>query len=273
MKRWMYNALIILFVIIFLVSGGILAKYYIDAAKNNQNYDKLSDIMNGAAITPRPSVTDDTMNTEPTEPAMVDVIDPETGETVTLLPEFAELYVMNNDIVGWIRIPGTDIDYPVMQKPEIRDYYLRKDFDRNYSRRGSIYAQETCDVLTPSDNVVLYGHRMNDRSMFAQLDKYMKEDFYKENPYIYFDTLNGLHTYQVVAVFLTTASVGQGFPYHSFINAKDADDFDRFISGCKRIALYDTGVTAEYGDKLITLSTCEFSQTNGRLAIVAKRIG
>ena len=95
------------------------------------------------------------------------------------------------------------------------------------------------------------------------------------SPYVpaYFDTLNGLHTYQVVAVFLTTASVGQGFPYHSFINAKDADDFDRFISGCKRIALYDTGVTAEYGDKLITLSTCEFSQTNGRLAIVAKRIG
>lgn len=273
MKRWMYNALIIFFASIFVISSAFLIKYYYESAKQKEKYDKLASIMSDAPATPRPenNVPSGSQGT-PTLPSMVDVTDPESGETISLLPEFAQLYQMNNDVVGWIKIPGTDIDYPVMQTPDHKDYYLKRDFDREYSARGCIYVQETCDVFTPSDNITIYGHRMRDRSMFAQLDRYLDKSFYDEYPYIYFDTIKELHTYQIISVFTTTSSVGEGFRYHTFINAADETEFNNFAAGCKNMSIYDTGVTAEYGDKLITLSTCEYSHVNGRLVIVAKRI-
>ena len=272
MKKWMYNALIIFFAGIFVVSGVFLARYYMESAKQKSKYDKLSEMLSNAPTTARPDVIEGTPNTEPTQPAMVEVTNPDTGETISILPEFAELYQMNNHLVGWISIPGTDIDYPVMQTPNSKDYYLKRDFDREYSSRGCIYVQETCDVFAPSDNLTIYGHRMRDRSMFAQLDRYLEKSFYEENPYIYFDTIQELHTYQIISVFTTTSSVGEGFRYHTFINATSPENYDQFVKGCKNMSIYDTGVTAEYGDKLITLSTCEYTHVNGRLVIVAKRI-
>lgn len=275
MKKWIYNTLTIVFATVFLISAGFLAYYYIDSYLQESRYSQLSAMME--PVTPRPQVTApvDPQNTEPTptEPEYVEVTDPETGETVRLLPEFQELYLLNNDIVGWIRIPGTKIDYPVMQTPDTPDYYLKRNFDRNSSSRGCIYAREVCDVFTPSHNITLYGHRMKDGTMFAQLDKYMDAAFYQDSPYIYFDTRNELRTYQVMAVFRTTASEGEGFQYHMFVDAADETEFTQFVSTCKALALYDTGVDAAPGDTFITLSTCEYSQTNGRLVIVAKRVG
>lgn len=275
MKKWLYNALIIFFCAVFLLSAGALAVYYIGARAQENRYDQLSEMMD-AATTPRPAITeDDDSTTETTpqpQPEFVEVINPETGETVTMLPEFQALFSLNADIVGWMRIPGTDIDYPVMQTPRNPDYYLKRNFDREYSSRGCLYAREVCDVFAPSDNITLYGHRMRDGSMFAQLDRYMDPSFCEENPYIYFDTLDQLRTYRVMAVFLTTASLGEGFSYHLFVDAESEAEFNDFVSTCKTLALYDTGVEAAFGDSFITLSTCEYSQTNGRLVVVAVRV-
>ena len=275
MKKWIYRLLIVIFSLTLVISIGALAIHYISLSIQNSRYRELSQMM--GQTTPRPTVDPTPDNTavptDPTEPPLVTVINPETGEEISLLPEFAQLYEMNPHIVGWIRIPGTDIDYPVMQTPQDQDYYLKRNFDREHSAQGSIYAREECDVFAPSDNITLYGHRMRDGSMFGQLDKYMDPEFCRENPYIYFDTLTGLHTYQILSVFLTTSSVDEGFHYHLFVDATDATEFDSFIATCKGLSLYDTGVDAVWGDKLITLSTCEYSQINGRLVIVAKRIG
>ena len=271
MKKWMYNALIIFFAAVLVVSAGYLAYYFIDGWTQNHRYAELGNLKE--TVTPRPSVPqDDTVVEEPATQQFTEVTDPETGETVKLLPEFAELYLQNNDIVGWITIPGTDIDYPVMQTPESPDYYLRRSFDKKRSTRGCIYVRETCDVFTPGDNLTIYGHRMKDGSMFAMLHEYMDEDYYRAHPTIIFNTLTEYHTYEIVSVFLTTATVGQGFHYHEFVDAANATEFDVFVGRCKDLALYNTGVDASYGDKLITLSTCEYSQTNGRLVVVAKRI-
>ena len=276
MKKWLYNALIIFFATVLVISGGFLAKYYIEAAIQAKKYDQLASLKANAPTTPRPTINEDVSQDVPETtappPLLTKVTDPETGEIVEVLPEFAELYVKNNDIVGWFCIPGTDIDYPVMQSPGDPDYYLLHNFDKEFSYRGCLYAQADCDVVTPSDNIVIYGHRMSDGSMFARLDKYMKEQYYRDNPYIFFDTLTELHTYKIVSVFLTTASVGKGFSYHTFVEADDEAEFNKFVKSVKSMALYDTGVDAAYGDKLITLSTCEYSQTNGRLVIVAQRI-
>jgi sortase B len=188
------------------------------------------------------------------------------------LPEYADLYLMNSDIVGWIRIEDTNVNYPVMQTPYSPDYYLKRDFNKESNNNGCIYVREQCDVFAPSDNLTIYGHNMRSGAMFANLFKFKDKSFWETHKTFTFDTLLEHHTYEIIAVFKTTASVGRGFAYHHFVNAKDEADFDQFIATCKKLAFYDTGVSAVYGDKLITLSTCEYSQTNGRLVVVAKRV-
>lgn len=275
MKKWIYNSLIIFFASTLLISIGALGYYYISGYLQQSRYRELSQLM-GEETTPRPTLPDPTDGSapSPTVPAYdyVTVTDPETGEDVQLLPEFKELYLLNNDIVGWIFIPDTQIDYPVMQTPDSPDYYLKRNFDKASSARGCIYVREQCDVFAPSDNVTIYGHRMKSGAMFGQLDKYFQYDFYDSHRYIYFDTLKELHTYEILAVFLTTASQGEGFAYHMFVDAQSEEEFTDYVNTCKRLSFYDTGVEAAYGDSLITLSTCEYSQPNGRLVVVAKRI-
>lgn len=281
MKKWIYNVLLGIFAAVFLFSAIYLADYFISSYLEGKEYDNLAGMMDENTVAPRPTV-DETPDTQPEETPtettaptipLVDVTDPETGETVQMLPQFQELYTMNNDIVGWIKIPGTDINYPVMQTPDEPNFYLDHNFEKESSKHGAIYARETCDINRPSANITLYGHRMKDRSMFAQLDKYMEESFYKENSYIYFDTLTELHTYKIMSVFLTSATYGKGFPYQRHLDYESEENYLSFIETCQDLALYDTGVTAEPGDKFITLSTCEYSQENGRLVVVAKRIG
>ena len=274
MKKWMYNALIILFSCVLVVSSIFAIRYFINSNQQKNRYEQLATIY-GEPTYDRPVISDEPDTTLPTtDPnALVQVTDPKTGETVSLLPAFAELYTTNPDIVGWLSIPGTEISYPVMHTPDRENFYLTHDFDGQESAHGCLYARDVCNVFTPSDNITIYGHRMKDGSMFARLDKYMDKSFYEENPYIFFDTLTELHTYQIISVFLTTASVGEGFSYHTFVDAGNEAEYNSFVDTCKDLSLYDTGVDAQYGDKLITLSTCEYSQTNGRLVVVAKRIG
>ena len=105
---------------------------------------------------------------------------PETGDVVHMLPQYKELFLRNSDIIGWIAIEGTKIDYPVVQRKQTQDYYIHRNFYREYASRGCIYAREECDVMKPSDNVVLYGHMMKDATMFADLNGYKYEKFWKE---------------------------------------------------------------------------------------------
>ena len=278
MKKWIYNALIILFVLVLLVSGGMLGAYYLDAYNQQNRYSDLAELRGDVETIARPmpqieETQPDATAPEPTEPELVTVTDPKTGQSIQVLPEFAQLYEMNSDIVGWLTVPGTVIDYPVMQTPDRQDYYLYRNFDTEDNKRGCLYVREVCDVFAPSDNLTIYGHHMRDDSMFGQLDKYRSNAFRLENPCFYFDTLTERHTYQVIAVFLTTATVGEGFYYHAFVDAETPEEFDEFVKTCHDLQLYDTGVTARYGDKLVCLSTCEYSQVNGRLVVVAKRIG
>ena len=274
MKKWVYNALLVLFAAVFLVSAGFLVNYYIQGRAQQDRYNDLASVKD--ETTPRPTIVEDDAVEQPEQPeqppAMVEVTDPTTGQTVSLLPEFAELYLQNNHIIGWLTIPGTNVDYPVMQNPEDPDFYLRRNFDKKNSKWGCMYTWPQCDVWTPSDNITIYGHHMRDGSMFAQLDQFRDPEFRNKNRYIFFDTLQSLHTYEVMAVFLTSASVGKGFPYHEFVDAPDEEAFNDFVSQIHKLQLYDSGVTAQYGDKLICLSTCEYSQTNGRLVVVAKRV-
>lgn len=273
MRKWIYIVLIIMFFVIFLVSGGLLLDYYIKSKQAADSYDQLAQLVQQAQQN-RPTEErlpeEQTSATEPEE-LLVDVRDPESGEIVQVLPEFAYVYTINHDMVGWIYIDNTRINYPVMHRPEQKDYYLYKDFHEAYSADGSIYIREDCDVFAPTDNVVIYGHRMNSGAMFADLLKYKEEEFYRENPYIQFDTLREHQTYEIISVFTISASLDNGFQFHRYVDMTE-EEFAEFVSQCKARALYETGVSAQEGDQLITLSTCEKNNSYMRVVVVAKKI-
>ncbi len=277
--KLLYIFAIVIFAAVFLYCGFQLYQYYSESIESQSAYNDLASMMEHAMpstpITPNvPDPTGDTQQaTEPPSP-YVTVIHPETGEETQLLPEFAELFLLNPDLVGWITIPETNINYPVVQSAIYKpDYYLRRDFYGKKDTHGCIYAREQCDVFAPSDNITIYGHKMKDQTMFAQLVKYESKEYWQENPYIQFNTLLERHTYEIISVFKISASVtSMEFQYHLFVDAAEPADIDSFIASCQEYALYDTGLTAQAGDKLITLSTCDYSMTNGRLVVVAKRI-
>lgn len=252
MNKKIYIIIITVLTAILTVSTFFIIRYHINSAKQNDLYANLAEQVNVSE-----EVVTVENNTEETE---------ENG----MLESYEELYRQNPDMVGWIKIEGTNINYPVMQSVDETNFYLKHDFNREYSSYGCPYVQENCNVTTPSDNIVIYGHHMSNGSMFADLDKYKSKSFWEEHKTITFDTLTQHNEYEIVAVFKTVVYTEDCFKYYNFINAENETEFDEYIVKCKELALYDTGVSAGYGDKLITLSTCEYSQTNGRIVVVAK---
>ena len=193
------------------------------------------------------------------------------GNAAQLLEVYRELHGYNADFVGWIRVPGTEINYPVMQSPDEPNFYLRRNFEKAYSNLGTPYLQENCDIRT-CDNLIIYGHHMLDGGMFSDLELYKQKAFWENHKYVRFDTLDELGLYEVMAVVITTAYQADSFQYYNYIENNELT-FNTYVQECKQRALYDTGIDAEYGDKLVTLSTCEYSNDNGRLIVVAKKIG
>ena len=198
----------------------------------------------------------------------------EIASQSSVQPTSRNLYLENPDMVGWIRINGTDIDYPVVQRADDPTYYLKHNFEKNYTDYGCPFMQADCDALAPSDNLIIYGHNMKDGSMFADLAKYRSKDFRQAHKIVRFDTALGSSAYEIFAVIHTTvqADSADAFPFYRFVNAAAPEDFAAYVSACKARALYDTGISAQYGDKLLTLSTCDNITDNGRWLVIGKRI-
>ncbi len=173
------------------------------------------------------------------------------------------LYEQNNDLIGWIKINGTNINYPVM----LGEYYLKHNFKKQYSDYGTPFV-----IGGITDNTIIYGHNMKTKTMFYDLTRYSDIEYYKKHKYIEFSTLDSKSTYEIVCVFKTIAYSNQGFDYTKYSNFNTPDDFNIFTEKCSNLALYNTEMSVEYGDKLITLSTCEYSRNNGRFVVVAKEV-
>ena len=270
MKKTLYIILIIVLVAVFCFSAFQVVNYFKEGKEQEEKFDALAQIKQEAL---EAAATEPTKAETPEETAGEEETTEPTGETgPQILPQYAPLYEMNSDLVGWLTIPNTRVDYPVMQTPDRPNYYLDRDFETNFSARGCLYAREECNILEPSDNITIYGHNMLDGSMLAALHEYIDKETWEKNNLIFFDTLYEYHVYEIFAVFKTTASLGKGFTYHQMIDAESEEAFDEYIATCKELAFYDTGITPVYGDKLICLSTCEYTLTNGRLVVMARRI-
>lgn len=177
-----------------------------------------------------------------------------------------DLINRNPDCIGWIRISGTKIDYPVMQTKDNPQYYLRRDFNKQYSYLGTPFMDSRCDA-NYDNNLIIYGHNMKDGKMFADLLKYREKSYFKEYNIIHFITPDGVQEYEVIAV----SKVKNDDDWYGYISQTDKESFSNLISHIKNKSLYFTEESVEYGDHLLTLSTCEYSQTNGRLIIIAKK--
>lgn len=274
LKKYLLPGLMIVFAVTFLVCAAVLAKTALDYRKQAQQNEYLAGLVQQQGQVQRPPVSEDGPSDSYEEPlsAFVEITDPVTGEPVQILREYASVYQLNPDMVGWITLPDTKINYPVVQTPDDPDFYLKRDFYKKSSRNGTIYAHAWADLKTPSDNVTLYGHNMRDGSMFAALHKYTSKEFFDANPYIYFDTLYEHRTYQVLSVFEIDISKVD-FPYHNFVDGNTIS-FKDYVATCKELSIYDTGVNAVYGDKLLTLSTCDMdtSTDHMRFVVVAKLV-
>jgi len=189
--------------------------------------------------------------------------------------DLLSLYKINNDLIGWIRIENTSLNYPVVQS-KIKNYYLRKDFYKNYSSYGTPFLAEKCNINT-SENLIIYGHHIRNDKMFGFLEKYKSKEFYEENKIINFYTLNGEETistkYEIFAVFKTVVYTDNDFKYYNYTDFNSETEFESFINKVQSISMYNTGITPKYGDKFITLSTCEYSNKNGRLVVIARNVG
>ena len=183
-----------------------------------------------------------------------------------------KLYEENNDFVGWLKIEDTNINYPIMQTEiERKDYYLKRNFYKEYSSLGTPYIAEYCNILN-SDNVIIYGHHITKNKMFGELENYKNKEFYENHKIINFNTIYGEINYEIISVFKTIVYEEDTFKYYDFVKAENKEEYYNFINKCEELSLYETEKTARYGDKLLTLSTCEYSNKNGRLVIVAKMI-
>lgn len=226
------------------------------------NYDQLNELKNqpilAADVTP--------------PPGPLYTLD-EEQEPKEVLDEYKNLLFKNKRLIGWVKIDDTNIDYPVVQTSD-NEYYLTHNMEQEYDKNGTIFLDKDCDVLKPSTNFIIYGHHMKSGKMFGKLDLYEKEDYYKEHPYIQFDTIYEKGTYEVMYVFRSRVYNEDEivFKYYQFIDANSEQEFDSYMEEMASMSFYDTGVTAEYGDQLLTLSTCDNQERNGRFVVVAKRI-
>ena len=275
LKKYLLPSLMLVFSVTFLVCAGILVKTALEYRKQAKQNDHLASLVGQQqSQVQRPPISPDGPSDSYEEPlsAFVEITHPVTGEPVKVLREYASVFQLNPDMVGWINLPGTKINYPVVQTPDDPNFYLKRDFYKKSSRNGTIYAHAWANLQSPSDNVTLYGHNMRDGSMFASLHKYKNKAFYDANPYIYFDTLYEHHTYQVLSVFEIDI-MKANFPYHNFVEG-NAISFKDYVNTCRELSIYDTGVTAAYGDKLLTLSTCDMDTSTDdlRYVVVAKLV-
>ena len=249
----------LLFLCVFLACAGYIAKYFYDSHKAQSDIAELQQIV------------DETGDGESADDGTDSGEKPVARASNGMLQKYYELYQQNEDIVGWVSVPGTDIDYPVMYKADNNDYYLHRNFKKEYQYSGLPFLDYQCNLAEPSANLIIYAHNMKDGTMFAPLTEYENKSYYDSHKTIKFDTMYEEAEYEIFGAFSTTVGADDEFRYHEFVNAYTEDEFYGYVNKVKELSYYDTGISAIFGDQLLTLSTCSYGTSNERFVIVAKR--
>ena len=252
-------AIIRLILVLVLIASLIYLAVYFLKPKDDENTNNIDDMENIEDLPEVDTTTED-----------ISKIDSKFVEKVK------ELQQENSDVKGWIKIDGTGVNYPMVQTTD-NNYYVRRNYKKESSRYGSIFINYKSDIKDVNSNVIIYGHDMkNDSQMFGDLIKYIDKNFYNEHPIITIATDEEESEYEIISVFKSRifyeGEEDNEFVYYHCFDFNNKEEYNYYVSNSKAIALYDTGKTAKYGEQIITLITCEYSQENGRLVVVAKKI-
>lgn len=187
---------------------------------------------------------------------------------------FKRMREINPDIKGWIKIPNTRVDHPVLEPPNSDpSYYLYRNYEKNYTDYGSIFVDATYGITEDLRNTIMHGHHMNDGRMFGDILKYSDLEFYKSSPIITYNNIYGLGEWKIISIFKTNTNPSQGelFNYLRLTFANDSD-FLNFVYDVKKRSLLNTPVDIKANDQLITLSTCSYEFKDFRTVIVARKV-
>lgn len=252
-----------------LIFGGLLGRDICQARRVRAAYRELARRVHDAERarpSPAPRVVP-----EESLPAEIFPENAPGEEPAPALSPYEALAEENPDFAGWLSIPDTPVDYPVMYTPQEPEYYLRRAFDGTNAVSGSLFIGEGC---TPGGaHVIIYGHNMNDGSMFGSLAQYAEKDYAAAHPVIRFDALDGTGEYRVLAAFYSHAYIPgeEGFRYYQYTDLSQPETFAEYVQKAKETSLYDMGAEAHQGGRLLTLSTCSYHRENGTFVVVAAK--
>lgn len=186
-----------------------------------------------------------------------------------ILRRYEPLSRQNPHMMGWITIPGTKLDCPVMYTPEDPEKYLRMAFDGSYAISGSLFIG---DGSSPDgSNVVVYGHNMKNGTMFGGLTAYAQEDYAKAHPVFRLDTLTEEREYRVIAAFYCAAEEEEAFPYQ-YVDLTHPETFAQYLEKAGERSLWPMSFQPEFGTRLALLSTCSYQGEDGRFVVLGAEI-
>lgn len=273
------KSIFLLSALVFLVCVVLIIIYFVDVLRTDALYEDI-----GTSYHAKLPAQTTAVIPEETE----EIVEEPTEKIYTLLPGAEDLLAMNDEITGWISIPDTKVDYPVLHHLDDEpgnEYYLYRNVQKEDSKPGSIFLDYRCTFdqvgengtleVPNSDNLIIYGHNMRDLSMFGTLKYYRTdENYYEQHPIIQLNSNYETYQYLIFGYFIADAedTTDTRFDYWNAINFVDEAEFYNYVNEVKRRTLRITNVDVEYGDKLLTLSTCNNAFDTARLVIVARLV-
>lgn len=264
-RRIKFGVFIALLSAVLVTCGVMVGGELLSRQKEKEDFEQLAKMVTVEKPSATPAPTGSRPEDKLPEPAATPSPDSEK-ELQRQTRDLSELFAMNDDFVGWLCIPETDINYPVMHTPNDPEKYLRRNFQGEYSESGVPFLDFRCSL--DSDNLIIYGHNMMNGTMFAGLQGYVQEDFCKAHPIVEFQTADGCAEYRVFAV----AWVKSNDEWYKFVGANSAEDFNSAVDKVIGKALFSISSAPEYGSQILTLSTCYDSAHNGRLLVLAAKL-
>ena len=271
-KDFVYTILYIIFMTIIIISALYIFKFYKMSNEATEESQLLNEIDLETQEKANNSSNDiETKNNEADGNTSKN-IENNNIETTERMLKVKKLQKENDDIVGWLEIEDTNINYPVLQGDD-NEFYLNRNYKKEKSEKGSIFLDAKYNWNIPSNNLLIYGHNIINGLMFQDLLKYESQDFYKKHPNIRFTTEKDDKEYEIISVFKSRVyykAEKNVFRYYDFINAKKEEDYMEFVKNAKKTSIYDIEATAKYGDELITLVTCSYHIEDGRFVVIGR---
>lgn len=279
-NNWIYDIILVASLGVFIYCAYTLGDYYYKHFQYKKGMDKLQNIVGDITIeSDKVEVTPSVPKVELKYPDEVVYVKSEADNykkevSDTWAKTYANLVELNPDCAGWLKIPGTRIDYPLMYTPNEHNKYLYKDFEGKYFFRGLPYLGKGT-LLNISQNYLIMGHHMNDGTAFHDLVYFLRRDFAQQNKYAYLNTGTTEGKYELMAVVESKIfnTDDNCFKFYNYTGDLSEKEFNTYVSYMKKLSYIKTDVNAVYGDQLISLCTCyRIHDPEGRLVVVFKRI-